>query len=301
MKNADRIQLSSHRLLHYLGSLFALVGVVFVVIQIVKHGSALQLSQLDSRHWWALAICSFLYAAANYLLASGWTDLLRQWDPAVPGRAALTVYGKSLPAKYVPGNLFHLASRQAVGISLHIDGWALAKASLYELILIVCASIPYSILLLPQLAPGVTIGFSELLFGIASIGLAAVIGAVFGQSPARAFIKHWLFLAVSACIFVALMTLVMTEPRQAFAGSAAFAGGYVIAWVAGLVTPGAPAGVGVRELVLITSLGGVAERPEILTAVLISRLVTVVGDVLFYLLSCRRWKSGTLPREGHHS
>ncbi|MDZ7598490.1 MAG: hypothetical protein U5J82_09410 [Desulfobacterales bacterium] len=33
----------------------------------------------------------------------------------------------------------------------------------------------------------------------------------------------------------------------------ALCGAYVIAWLAGLVTPGAPAGVGVRELVLVVS------------------------------------------------
>ena len=33
-----------------------------------------------------------------------------------------------------------------------------------------------------------------------------------------------------------------------------FTGAYVIAWLAGLVTPGAPAGVGVRELVMYALL-----------------------------------------------
>lgn len=287
MTIADRTKLSSRRLLHAAGGLLALAGVVFVVIQMIEYGSALHISQLDSRLWWALTICSLLYAASNYLLASGWTDLLRQWDPRVPGRVAVAVYGKSIPAKYVPGNLFHLASRQAVGVALHIDGWALAKASLYELVLIVLASIPCSLLLLPQVAAGVSVSLSVALCGLAGIGMAALLAALFGKSPARAFLKYLLFLAVSACIFVALMALITDEPGLVLAGCAAVAGGYVIAWVAGLVTPGAPAGVGVRELVLIASLGGVAERPEILAAVLISRLVTVAGDMLFYVMSCR--------------
>jgi hypothetical protein len=287
------MQLSSRRLLDALGSFLALAGVVFVIIQIVRHGAELNVSQLDSRLWLAAGVCSLLYAAANYLLASGWKDLLQQWDPAVPGRVARAVYGKSLPAKYVPGNFLHLASRQAVGAGLNINGWALAKASLYELVLIALASIPYSILLLPQMARGVTVGVSVVLFGIAGIGMAAVIGAGFGHNPGRAFLKHLLFLAVSACIFVALMALVAAEPGLAFAGSATIAGGYVVAWSAGLITPGAPAGIGVRELVLITSLSGLAERPEILTAVLISRLITIVGDVLFYCLSCRKWRKSS--------
>ncbi|MDB4543032.1 hypothetical protein N9241_02195, partial [bacterium] len=53
----------------------------------------------------------------------------------------------------------------------------------------------------------------------------------------------------------------------------------------GLITPGAPAGVGVRELVLITCLGGMAADEDVLSAVILSRLVTVLGDVLFFGLA----------------
>jgi uncharacterized membrane protein YbhN (UPF0104 family) len=59
-------------------------------------------------------------------------------------------------------------------------------------------------------------------------------------------------------------------------------GAYVVAWLAGLVTPGAPAGVGVREMVLIFLLGHAIPETELLPAVVVSRLVTVAGDVLFF-------------------
>ena len=58
-------------------------------------------------------------------------------------------------------------------------------------------------------------------------------------------------------------------------------GAYVLAWLAGLVTPGAPAGVGVRELVLLALLKGSVGQTELLLAVLLGRLVTVGGDVAF--------------------
>jgi uncharacterized membrane protein YeaQ/YmgE (transglycosylase-associated protein family) len=42
-------------------------------------------------------------------------------------------------------------------------------------------------------------------------------------------------------------------------------GAYVVAWLAGLLTPGAPA--------------------DLLTAIVLGRIVTVFGDVVFYLLA----------------
>jgi uncharacterized membrane protein YbhN (UPF0104 family) len=59
-------------------------------------------------------------------------------------------------------------------------------------------------------------------------------------------------------------------------------GSYVIAWLAGLITPGAPAGVGVRELVLLFLLGEQIPAADLLLAVVLGRIVTVVGDLLFF-------------------
>ena len=62
-------------------------------------------------------------------------------------------------------------------------------------------------------------------------------------------------------------------------------GAYVIAWLAGLVTPGAPAGIGVREAVLLFLLGNVLPHADLLLAVLIGRMVTVFGDTIYFAIS----------------
>ena len=62
-------------------------------------------------------------------------------------------------------------------------------------------------------------------------------------------------------------------------------GAYVIAWLAGLVTPGAPAGVGIREIVLYAILHPFINEADLLTAIVFGRIITVVGDVLFYILA----------------
>ena len=62
-------------------------------------------------------------------------------------------------------------------------------------------------------------------------------------------------------------------------------GAYVIAWLAGLVTPGAPAGIGVREIVMYALLHTLISQSDLLTAIVLARIVTVAGDLLFYLLA----------------
>ena len=86
---------------------------------------------------------------------------------------------------------------------------------------------------------------------------------------------------ISGALFVALIRLVDATTAGSETLLLPVIGAYVLAWLAGLVTPGAPAGVGVRELVLLALLKGSVGQTELLLAVLLGRLVTVSGDVAF--------------------
>ncbi len=62
---------------------------------------------------------------------------------------------------------------------------------------------------------------------------------------------------------------------------------YMIAWVFGFVIPGAPGGIGVREMALTLLLAPVMGRDKIVVLSVMHRLVTVLGDVLAYFLRHR--------------
>lgn len=57
------------------------------------------------------------------------------------------------------------------------------------------------------------------------------------------------------------------------------------AFVLGSITPGAPAGIGVREGVFLLLLGSVFNKEITLLAISINRLACISNDVLFYLVS----------------
>jgi len=73
-----------------------------------------------------------------------------------------------------------------------------------------------------------------------------------------------------------------------------FGGAYVLAWLAGFVTPGAPAGLGIRELVLLFLLQGLVGGPDLLLVILLGRVITVSGDLVFFILASLM-KGGKLP------
>jgi uncharacterized membrane protein YbhN (UPF0104 family) len=85
-------------------------------------------------------------------------------------------------------------------------------------------------------------------------------------------------------VFVGVLAQLMGEVSFGLSYGLLYCGAFVVAWLVGLVTPGAPAGVGVRELVLMALLKGLVPEDDLLMAVLLSRVVTVGGDGLFFLV-----------------
>jgi uncharacterized membrane protein YbhN (UPF0104 family) len=55
---------------------------------------------------------------------------------------------------------------------------------------------------------------------------------------------------------------------------------FALSWLAGFVAPGAPAGLGVREGVLVALLGPLLESALVLQIVVAFRLATLVGDFI---------------------
>ena len=87
---------------------------------------------------------------------------------------------------------------------------------------------------------------------------------------------------------------------RAFFGAAApfprLAGVFAAAWVAGFVTPGAPAGLGVREAVLAGGLRPIYGPEVALALPLLFRMVTVTGDGVAFALGTLLRRSGLAGR-----
>lgn len=274
--------MSLRRVLHWLGGGLALAGVLFVGFRLHSYGLALDFSKVARSGWYVIAGLAIVYGSANLLLAQAWWLLLGHFSADTPRFGAVKLYGMSQLAKYVPGNIFHLAGRQALGMAAGIATTALAKSMVYELGLIAVAGALSGWLILPRLLPGFPFTAGIVLALISGATLVALLRRLGGKRMALAFLMQVMFLLVSGAIFVALLELIGgTETLSAWSwltiGSA-----YIFAWLVGLVTPGAPAGVGVREFILLFFLNEMVTDESLLMAVLLGRLVTVAGDLYFF-------------------
>jgi len=94
-----------------------------------------------------------------------------------------------------------------------------------------------------------------------------------------------LVLAVLGLIFVCLYWYWAGKPQ---AGEACLMmAAYSISWMLGFAVPGAPGGIGVREMVLSMLLSPVMDGDVIAVLSVLHRMITVAGDFLAYLLRGR--------------
>lgn len=279
------MQQSLKRGLHWFGSALAIAGMVFVATRLRNYGVEVNFTQFNIFTWLVVAALALIYGLADLLLALAWWHLLAQFGASTTRRLAIGIFGISQIAKYVPGNIFHLAGRQAIGMAAGLPGWPLAKSAVWELSLISAAGVLFSLLVLPLFLPHYPEMVGVVFFVVATGVFFYLLWRFFGMPVARAFGWYVIFLTISGLLFVGVIELLIEKTGSKGLPWLPLIGGYVLALLAGLVTPGAPAGVGVREAVMYALLHTSISQSDLLTAIVLARIVTVAGDLFFYVLA----------------
>jgi hypothetical protein len=228
---------------------------------------------------------TLVYFLVDLVRAYAWWVLLGWLGATVPRRWALRTYGVSEIAKYVPGNIFHLVGRQAMGMATGVSAWPMAKSLVYELGLVAATGALFGFLAFPLVVPGMhaILGLVAFVFVVGST--AALLWRYVSACVTGVFCLYVICLAVSAAIFVGLLALVSSNSLVVGWLIFQWGGAYVLAWLAGLLTPGAPAGLGIREVVLLFLLGRKVPEADLLLAIVLGRGVNLLGDVIFFAVS----------------
>jgi uncharacterized membrane protein YbhN (UPF0104 family) len=267
------------RTLSWIGSALGILGVAFVGLKLFNYSHQLPIDKIGVSQWFAVGILSLAYGASGLLLALAWRDIVQHLGVTIRRDWAVWVYGVSQLAKYVPGNVFHLAGRQALGVSAGVPPWPLGKSMAWELGMIAAMAGLFSLLIVPSFFAVPTV-LALLIFACVAAISIALIWRLLGSDLARAAALQLMFLGLSGIIFAMLFRLLGGKWNLV-----AVCGAYVIAWLIGLVTPGAPAGVGIRETILFFLLRGSIGQADLLEIILIGRLVTALGDLIFFLVA----------------
>lgn len=237
-----------------------------------------------------------LYATLSVLLGIAWWWLLGGYETRPAPVTAYAIWARTQIAKYLPGNVFHLATRYVSAREAGVSHQGLAASMVFEtagvvtgaaLVAVFAAVATHSsvggpvsmwalagvicatALLWPVVDRGLR-GFSPT--SRAMRGLPVLSPGTTAQLLIPALVLYVLFLSGTGGILYGLAGGGSSPARMI--------GAYATAWLAGTVVPGTPGGLGVREVVLVLQLAPLMGSAGATTLALALRVVTLAGDVL---------------------
>lgn len=305
-----------------LGYLVTVVSVLYIVnifLHFDWHALRFENPLLSIVYIVLFGVWASLFVAAG---AFNWKLILEFLSGTrLPLRDVLSVYLRSNAAKYLPGNVMHYAGRNFLGSKLGWNNSEIAFSSLLELLfgvglngVVILLFVSAGLVTLPPQFP-LKLQY-EAVFRYAAVAAA---GAMFSllllyayrlvvhneslqvtseklRARGKEFLSRRFVLLVGKMFLIALCCFVLNcafyfylcdlvlgfhlSPADFFAANTALA----VAGYFGVLTPGAPGGLGVRESVsvLLLSAYGYPKEPLVLS-IIVFRIACTLGDLIPYV------------------
>ena len=298
--------------LKWLGIALAVAGSATFIVHVMASLNFADLrAHLSPRAVASLLAAILLYSAVVPLGALAWQRILAGLGPRAGYASLLSIMLTTQAGKYLPGNVGQHIGRIALSLSLGIPAALLGASMVYELALLLAAapltaaaaaalSQPGLVLLLDGRGSTLAVAAALAVIVLAALPLASrLVPMLLRRIPARIAgrvaalpdlpvatmlgvigIFALCLVCIGASLGILALGLIYDAPIDFPLLTAAFA----IAWVVGFVTPGAPAGIGVREALLLAMLGpslGPVEAPLLILAM---RIASTLSDALCFAI-----------------
>lgn len=297
--------------LKWLGTALAVIGsAVFIAHVVSSLNFADFRDHLSPRSVLGLLGTVLLYSLVVPLGALAWQRILAGLGHRAAYAALLSIMLTTQAGKYLPGNVGQHIGRFALSLSLGIPATLLVVSLGYELALLLFADLLTALVSGALSGPGLALLLDERGSAMAIAGVLAVAGfgaialsvrllpvlvrrfasrsaAAMDRLPPLALrtiaevvgIFAFSMLCVGAGFSVLAHGLLAGAPVDFALLTAAFA----IAWAVGFVTPGAPAGIGVREALLLIMLSPSLGTGDASLLIVALRIATTLGDMLCFV------------------
>lgn len=253
--------------------------------------------------WIILAIALLFTLLAHIWSGWVWNLILRELNQPVSGIWSVQTYLKTNIAKYLPGNVWHFYGRIIAAKSIGISLEAATVSVLIEPLLMASAALSIALITLPNqgmqaayLIIGQILGLVAIAIGIHPTILNKVIQYLsrlkvknkqpniqeakvtkIKRYPVIPFLGELGFVGLRGIGF--LLTMLALTPINT-SNIPLLLGAFSLAWLLGLVVPGAPGGMGVFEATMLTILGKTFSPGLMLGTVALYRVVSIIAEAV---------------------
>lgn len=288
------------------GFLLVAVSVYFIwksvdFITLVKLTDSV--TPLDIFLFFALCI---LYFFINFLRAVNWSNLIsiQSSKPGFSAAYAVSVYLRTEIIKYVPSNVMHFAGRQFMMRKSGVKDRYTAAASTADIVLVlaaaalsVIAGLYFLDINLPSHYIIQSTRFKIFILLSFTAGLSFLVMLAVKRRSVHRFmhrktiftiLKGMLFSIIIFFINALIFTLIIHETSESafhFKDFFFVWSGYSFCWAAGLIVPGAPGGLGIREALIVIVFGNIYGNDSMAISGIIMRIVSISGDMISFAAS----------------
>jgi len=294
------------RIVSWAGTALMIASLVFLVRRLFDLGADIDVAALASAGVIVgLVLVSLLEGLGILLAGSNFRALVRNVSGVLVDRPlALVVYTISNLYKYIPGGVMYVVGRNRlavetedlshpeVALSTVIEGALVAVAAIV-IVIVTVFDHAHEYLRQVELPTTIAIVLITIVVLAGSVAfsfrrkIAAGLGTLFKQMQVLkplVLVKRFgfalLIMVLWGGTFLATLIVLGQEMPPGFAPT--IIGLFLLAWLAGFLTPGAPSGLGVRELILLMFMGSVLDEGILLSAMVIHRVLAAAGDVAAY-------------------
>ena len=299
--------------LRILGKIVTTVALLFLCRKLWKMDVNWH-SIANGRFLWIAFISTSLYIVSMFICTIPWMKLVEVFcgekDRLEKQKGIFAyVFLKSNILKYIPGNILQFVGRNEIAVRMKLRHANVVMASITEILIntVIALSIsaitilPYTVnyfithlLLMARFSAFFGVLLIAFLYFFTRKGnsiqeyVSQFINFFSSPDAKRnflyAFLLYFISFFVNTVIFTFLLkyntNMVYTSNTLRF-----IIGAYILSWLAGYITPGAPGGIGVREIIMISILvgSGIVEEKDIVQTSVLFRLITIIGDLIAFL------------------
>lgn len=286
----------------WIGVALSIACLAFFGMRLHQHWQAVGSLTVHAAGLWALGMAMLVYLVTHGIAVIAWRFSLRSVECSVPLRELARIHLLSQFGKYLPGNVGQHIGKLSMAAQYGLPkGQVFASMLIDTLAVLIAAglcSLPALDLIRPYLALTDTVRI-----GLVVAGLLAAVAAASSLLVERVRRRAVGTLRLHAIKQPSAIPLAILAHGANFVAGAAtlwlvahalgnaplgstlpLCGVFSAAWLLGFLIPGAPAGVGVRDAVLLVGLTPLVGSEGAMVVSALHRIITTIGDVLAFSL-----------------
>lgn len=286
----------------FIGNCATIVAVVFILKKMLSYNVNFGELILKKNNLFIFFMCMTAYIVNVLLSTIPWMNMVEIISgKKLPWKITLFVNVRANILKYIPGNIFQYVGKNELALKCCLNHFEVAAATVFDVVTMLTVAFfmgsfyirEYIFQILKTFINFRTFMLLSIVFLIILVALmlALKVKCFSLKNRIAGLLKrkeniYKLLVCVGyyviqnlwvGIIYIAVLLMFLQDGYQTIPVSLIL-GANIISGVIGFLTPGAPGGIGIREMLMVIIAGGAISEPVIMAVSVIYRVLTIVGD-----------------------